>query len=363
MIAKYVSTLIVTVAVVTLVAASLKFATSSQVLSGTTLDESLKFEFTFDPVIDADIAQFLETHIVFTTEGPPHVVSANIQITPKQVSWTENRHTITALGAAMNVQLEWNTPSGSANGSQGSIFLNFPEIPGLEGMTATLRSGPYQVDSAGRHVIRQVTTYRSASQVAVARFVFALAAGLPVGILLHTLCWALVLRGEKRKRVSALLAQGAGLPRTFYPNPIAEWTVWLLILGMGTIMGSMTAGFSVANGFMSSSMQYLVYIPLAIATAIALLVAYFTGKRVLTVRVEPEGISYARGRENLQWTSALWSNVVGATQKSRTYRGNKIYWIEIEFSDNRKKLKIAQSITDYAGLRDLLASMTAGQIR
>ena len=90
-------------------------------------------------------------------------------------------------------------------------------------------------------------------------------------------------------------------------------------------------------------------IPLAIATAGAPLVAYFTGKRVLTVRVEPEGISYARGRENLQWTSATWSNVAGADAKIRTYRGRTSYWIEIEFNDNRGKLKIPQSITDYAG--------------
>jgi hypothetical protein len=369
MIAKYVSTLAVTVAVVTLVAASLKFATSSQVLSGKTLDESSKFEFTIDAdsghtyVINADIAQFLETHIGFTTEGPPQVVSANVQVTPKQVSWTENRKTITAPGAAIDVQLDWNTPSGSANGSRGSIYLDFPQIPGYEGNTVTFRSGPYQVDSAGRYVIRQVTTYRSAFQVAEARFVFALAAGLPIGILLHALCWVLVLRGENRKRVSALLAQGAGLPRTFYPNPIVEWTVWLLVLGSGAFTGSMMAGFSIADGFMSSSMVYFVYIALAVVSAIAFLSAYFTGKRVLTVRVEPEGISYARGRENVQWTSAVWSNVVGVTQKSRTHRGKKIYWIEIEFSDNRRKLKIGQSITDYAGLRDLLASRTAGQIR
>ncbi len=159
------------------------------------------------------------------------------------------------------------------------------------------------------------------------------------------------------------MAQGAGLPRTFYPDPIAEWVFWLLVLGLGATIGCFVAVFSVADGFMSSSIRYLVYIPLAIATPIAFLVAYFTRKRVLTVRVEPDGIAYARGRENLQWTSATWSNIVGATQNSRTYRGKTYYWIEVEFNDNQRKLKIPQSITDYAGLRDLLASRTAGQVR
>ena len=72
------------------------------------------------------------------------------------------------------------TPSDSANGSRGSIYFNFPEIPGHEADTFIIRSGPYQGDDAGRYVIRQVTTYRSASLVALARFEFALAAGLPM---------------------------------------------------------------------------------------------------------------------------------------------------------------------------------------
>lgn len=370
MLTKYLATLVVTVAVVTLIASSLKFATSSQVLSGKALDETMKFEFTIAAdsnnhyyIINANMAQFLQTNIAFPTQGPPHVVSANVQVTPKQVSWTEDRTTITAPGAAINVQLEWDTPSGSANGSQGSIFLNLPPIPGLEGKTVTLRSGPYQVDSQGRNVIRQVTTYQSAFLVAVARFDFALSGGLPFGILLHTICWAFVLRGEKRRRLAALEPQGAGLPRTFPPDPIAEWVLWLLVLGLGAFIASMIAGFSIADGFMSTQLQYFVYSTLAIAAVVAILVAYFTGKRVLTVRVEPEGISYARGRGNLQWTSAIWGNIAGVTQKSRNYRGNKTYWIEITFSDGRSKLKITQSITGYAALRDLLANSTPGQVR
>ncbi len=369
MISKYLATLIATVVLATLIASSLKFATSSQVLSGNALNENMKFEFTIAAggnqyyIIDTDMAQYVQTHVGFTTQGPPHVVSANVQVTPEQVSWTEDRTTHIAPGAAMNVQLAWNTPSDSANGAGGSIFLNFPQIPGLEGKTVTFRSGPFQVDDAGRYVIRQATTYRSAPLVALARFVFALAAGLSFGMLLHTLGWAFVVRGEKRKRLSALPPQGAGLPRTFYPNPITEWVVWLLVFGIGALMGSMLAGFSIADGFMSSSMVHFDYAALGILTAIAFLAAYFAGRRVLTVRVESEGISYARGRENIEWVSAIWSNVLAVNQRSKTYRGSTTYWTEIEFNDGRGKLKIPQSMVDYAGLRDLLTNTTAGQIR
>jgi hypothetical protein len=202
-----------------------------------------------------------------------------------------------------------------------------------------------------------VTTYRDASQLSFARFVFALAAGVPFGVLLHTIFWAFVLKGEKRSRVAEFPPQGTGLPRTFYPDPIAEWTLWLLLLGIGAFMASMMASFSVYDGFMSSSFIWVIYIILAIMAAIALTVAYFTGKSLLTVRVDTDGISYARGRGDLQWLNAAWSDILVLRQKSRTYRGNTTYWIELEFNDKRKKLKIGQSILGYPALRDILVSV------
>jgi len=78
---------------------------------------------------------------------------------------------------------------------------------------------------------------------------------------------------------------------------------------------------------------------------------------VLTVRVDANGIAYARGRGELQWRNAAWTDIRLCTQKYRTYRGNTTYWIELEFNDARKKLKIDQSILGYAALRDILASV------
>jgi hypothetical protein len=67
---------------------------------------------------------------------------------------------------------------------------------------------------------------------------FALAAGVPIGVLLHTIFWAFVLKGEKRSRVAEFPHQGSELPRTFYPSPIAEWTLWLLLVGIGAVPAS-----------------------------------------------------------------------------------------------------------------------------
>ena len=128
-----------------------------------------KIEFTIDAdsshtyKISPRIKQFLEEHISFYTEGPARVVSAKVEITPKDVSWTENRSTITSTGAAMAARLQWDTPADSANGAHGNIYINFPEVPGLEGKAPDFHSGGYQKDDKGRYAVREVTTYRDAS--------------------------------------------------------------------------------------------------------------------------------------------------------------------------------------------------------
>jgi hypothetical protein len=363
MIPKYLATLALAVSLVTFAASSLQFATRSQVLAGKAVDETLPIEFTIDAdssqtyKIDPSIKQFLEDHISFYAEGSARVVSAKVTITPKNVSWTENRTTITSTGAKMAARLQWDTRADSANGAQGSIYINFPEVPGLEGKLPTFHSGGYQKDDKGRYVVREVTTYRDAFKLSLARFGFALAAGLPIGMLLHTIFWAFLLKGEKRSRLAEFPPQGSGLPRTFYPDPIGEWIVWLIVFGIGAFVASLMASFTVYDGFMSSTIIWVIYIMLAITVALALPAAYFTGKSLLTVRIDTHGISYARGRGDLEWLDAAWSDILQISQKSRTYRGSTSYWIELEFKDQRKKLKIAQSIEGYPALRDILMSV------
>src|SRR5882724_4296133 len=188
MIRKYLATLAIVVVVVTLGVSSLQFATRSQVLSGTAVDENLQFEFTIDAdsshtyEITPGMARFLEDSMSFHTEGPAHVVSSEVEVTPQDVSWTENREKITSTGAAMSVRLRWDTPANSVNGAHGTVYLDFPEVPGLAGKTVSFHSGAYQKDSAGRYIVREVTTYRSTFLLGLARFFFALAAGLPFGI-------------------------------------------------------------------------------------------------------------------------------------------------------------------------------------
>ena len=106
---------------------------------------------------------------------------------------------------------------------------------------------------------------------------------------------------------------------------------------------------------------WLTVIILAIMAAIALPSAYFTGKSLLTVRVDTNSISYARGRGELKWLTAAWSDILLFSQKSRTYRGSTRYWMELEFKDNRKKLKMGQDIEGYPALRDILVRVFTPQ--
>lgn len=363
MIPNYLATLAAAVFVVTFAASSLQFATRSQVLGGKAVDEDVNLEFTIDAdrhhtyAISPGLKQVLEDHISFYTEGPARVVSAKVQVTPMSVSWTENRTRITSKGAALAARLQWDTPADSANGTHSYIYLNFPEIPSFKGKPPTFHSGAYQKDDKGRYVIREVTIYRNTSLLSFARFVFALTAGLPLGTALHAIFWAFVLKREKRSRLANLPPQGPGWPRTFYPDPIAEWIVWLLVLGIGAAIDSLLAGLCVHDGFISSPLIHLVYGIMAGAAAVALLAVYFMRKSLLTVRVDSSGISYARGRGDLQWLSAARSDVLFCTPRSRTYRGNTSHWIELAFKDNRKKLKIGESIEGYTALRDILTSV------
>jgi predicted membrane protein len=205
--------------------------------------------------------------------------------------------------------------------------------------------------------LREVTVYRNGTLVSLARFSFALAAGIPVGIVLHCIFWAFQLRSEKKAILAALPQQGSQLPRTFYPDPILEWSAWTLWIGLVAFMASMMAVFAVADGFMSSSMVWFVCGALAVGVVVGFIAVYFARRRALTVRVESNGMAYARGRGDLQWLTVGWNEILQLTEKSRTYRGNTRYWLELQFRDNRKKLKLTQSVEGYAALKALLFSV------
>lgn len=359
MVPKYIASLAAVVVFVSLAATQLRFASRSQVRSGTTIEETWKLEFTLDAGgneyyrISPALQRALENGINFTTDGPVHVVSATVQITPKDVSWSENRTTYTAPGAGLAAQVKWETSPDAPNNTHGALFMNFPEVPGN---SPDLHSGSYHMDSR-RCMLREVTAFQSPVMLFFARMGIALAAGLPFGIVLHSIWWAFELRKEKRARLAALPPQGPELPRTFYPNPVAEWNIWTWLFAIFSAVACMLAGFSIADGILDPFFAWFIYGAVGLAALAGLIAAYFTGRSVLTVKVDSNGITYAKGRGDLQWLIAQWGEMSQLTEKSRTYRGNRREWVEIQFRDmNRKKLKISQDIEGYKDLKSILFS-------
>jgi hypothetical protein len=353
MLQKYLATLAIVVVAATYAVAFLPFAAYAAVLSGTIVDEHRRFELTLNGghgsyyAVDPQRAQFLEENISLHTTGTARIVAANIVITPQSVRLGRAR---SVPGAAMTVELQWDTPRDASDGTEDRIYLDFPEIPGLEGIYVRLRSGSYWTDSGGGYVIREETTYRDPFRLGLARTFIALALGLPLGVLLHAVGWhLLVLQRERATRIAALPAGGSELPRTFYPDPVAEWQAGLIMLGVFASLPVVIAYSS--DGFMSQTSVEQSYILVALGGAIAPVVAAYTGARVLTFRVEQAGISFARGREALQWTDVPWSDVTLCEEK--TSRGRR--WIEIGFKDQWRNLKIGEAtIVDYAILLSLL---------
>jgi len=173
-----------------------------------------------------------------------------------------------------------------------------------------------------------------------------------VGVLLQAAGWHfLVLRRERASRIAALPPQGTGLPRTFHPDPIAEWVegqrvliVFAVVAALGAYASTRLMSFDRASGALAL---------MAAGAAAAAAYARWRHVRVLTVRVERHDICLARGRgERLQWESIPRSDIEACSER-HPLLGSR--WLELKFKDRWRKLKIKESsIVDYWGLHRLL---------
>lgn len=173
---------------------------------------------------------------------------------------------------------------------------------------------------------------------------------LPVGIVVHGFYWFSLLKREEDVRAAALPREGSSPPRRFYPSPVAEW-----IAGSGTIFFAswfFILADAAANGGLSTTLACGVVLLSVLAAPIA---ALYTGANVLNLRVEPDGISFARGRTDLQWTRVPWSDVLWEEKKRREEDSITRCWIEITLKSSLNTLTIKEEgIVDYPILRNLL---------
>jgi len=367
MISRYLATLGFVVVLLSVAASTMRFATRSQVPAGQTIAEAFQLDFTLNAdnshtyTVTPRLKQALQEGVTFPTDGAVRVVSSSVEITPKDVSWSEGDTHYTSAGAGLTAQVHWDTSPDAANGANGKIFVHFPEVSGLPDSALTFHSGNYQKDDQGRFVVRDVNAYRGAIPLFFARFALGLAIGMPIGAVLHTIWWIFVLKKEKRARIAALPPRSPQLPWTFYANPIAEWVIWTVLFGCFSLSASIMAAVATSDGFLGSSMAWIIYGMQGAGALSGGIIAYYLRVRALTVRVDSNGISYARGRENPRWFSAHWTDVQQLFRKSRTYRGTRREWVEIQFKDGRKKLKLPEDMVDYPALRDFVWSLFTPQ--
>jgi hypothetical protein len=146
----------------------------------------------------------------------------------------------------------------------------------------------------------------------------ALTLALPAGILLHALAWYhRVLRRERAARIAALPADEAGHPRSFHPDPIAAWLAGQRAL---CLCAALAVAVVWAPGYFAGLVLYgpllTAYILVATGAAWAAYAADWTAQVLVTIRVEQDGIAYARGRAPLTWTQVPWSGITQCIEKT-----------------------------------------------
>jgi hypothetical protein len=346
MLPRYLFSLFLTLLLVCGLLSSLPVATRSNVRAGETVAETWTVDFTLRKpdnqyyTIDASLKSALEQHLTFRADGAVQIRSVNIQITPKQISWTRNKTNYTAAGGRMVADVTWAADAEARDGDHGDVRIFFGKLPDIPSYTFIFHSGAYQKSSNGRWMFREVTIWRTPSRVFLGRMRFVVGVALPIAILLHSIYWSLRIRGEKKRRLEELAALSDATPgtRTFYPSPIAEWVGSLLALCVFSGIGLLPALIAIAQNYQSPFIDRFILIEVGIGLVLALTVALVVRASVVTLRLDDQGIAYARGRRReLMWTPARWEDLQSATVQSMTYRGNTSTWVELTWPDGMKR--------------------------
>jgi hypothetical protein len=368
MLPRYLFSLLLALLLVCGLLSSLPLATRSNVRAGEVVAETWTVDFTLRKpdmqyyTVDDALKAALEQHLSFRAEGPVQIRSVNIQITPKQVSWTRNKTNYSAAGGRMVAHVTWAADPEARDRDHGYIRIFFGKLPDIPGYTFMFHSGAYQRSSNGHWIFRQVTIWRTPAHVFLGRMLFVASVALPIAILLHSIYWSLRIRGEKKRRLEELAALSDSTPGTciFYPSPTAEWFGSLFTLCMFSGIGLLPALIALAQNFQSSSMNLFILIELGIGVVLAITIALVVRACVVTLRVDKEGIAYARGRRReLRWTTARWRDLQNAVVNSMTYRGTTSTWVELTWPDGRKRRFPAPNTTRPSEVRSAVMEFFA----
>jgi|GEM_PF-3086327 len=363
MIRRYLVSLLILVVVLCAVFSSFAFVTKAQVGAGAVVDENFHTDFvlpiTISPGryyrVEADVLQNFQQNTKFVASGPIDILSQNIQITTQEVSWKRDKTTITAPGASLQAQVQWRAKTNTDG--QGTIELTFPEYKLEKPYVIDLHSGNFQIDN-GHRWFRETQVYQNGASVFIGRMMFAGILAFPVGLLVHSIWWFFVLMREKRVRVAALAAGSSGaLPRTFHPSPIAEFFWFTVVMSFFGFFGAFICILACTDSYLSLTMFGVVVITEGIGFLIALFVVWCVRRALVTMKLDADGIAFAKGRGELNWVTARWADLREVEVKERVYKGNRTEWVEITFPDGKRRYFSENTVDDYKLVRDTMFAL------
>lgn len=363
MLRRYFLSLLIVTVVMSAVASMFSFVTRSQVRGGATVEETWTNDFTLHQIgdkyyqVDADIKADLEKGVAFVGAGAIRVLSTTVEVSAKEVSWTSNKTEYKAPGGSIVSHVKWEAPADAADGASGTIHVEFPKIRGVPSYDLNFHSGSYQ-KTGNEWVFREVTVHQGAISLALGRLVFGMSLGLPLAFLFQSGWWLLYLRREKKARLAALAPTTSDtLPRTFHPDPVAEWNVWCIMMlifgGIGTLIG----GIAISSGFLSTIIAWVIIGMVGLGALIGLLVVWLVRRTIVTLKIDADSLSVAKGRGVPQWLTASWAELKGAACKSRTYKGNRTEWVEVIFPNGKKYKFYENYLPEYAVVREVVLAL------
>jgi hypothetical protein len=363
MLRSYFISLVVVTVVMSAVASMFSFVTRSQVRGGTTVEETWTNDFTLRQMgskyyaVDSDIKADLDKGVSFVGSGAIRVLSTKVEVSAKQVTWTSNKTKYTASGGTLVSHVRWEAAADAADGAAGTIHVVFPKIRGVPGYDVNFHSGSYQ-KTGNEWVFREVTVHQGTISLALGRLLFGMCLGLPVAFLFHSGWWLLYLRREKRAVLAALATTGSEtLPRTFHPDPVAEWNVWCILMLIFGGIGTFIAGIGISTGFVSSVIAWVILGMVGFGVLISLLIVWFVRRSVVSLKIDADTLSVAQGRGEPKWITASWGELKGAVCKSRTYKGNRTEWVEVIFPDGKKRKFYENYLPEYTVVRAVVLAL------
>jgi hypothetical protein len=282
------------------------------------------------------------------------VLSATIDITPKEVSWSEGKKkSRRAPGAELVAVVKWQAGADGTGGSKGQVHVKMP------GFSPKFRSGDGYYTN-GQWAFRDATVYGSPVTLSLGRLAYAFYFALPLAVLVQSIWWLFKFPRIRRAQAAAdIPPPETPLPRTFSPNPVAEWQMWSGVMMAFAGIATMLVAVSAFVGGLTGVMGVIGFCVLAGGTLIALLCVRAARARVVTVRIDADRLAFAKGRGLLRWNEAPWRELPSLELKVRTYKGNRTEWLEIVLPDGKKHKIHANHVADFPALRDTALALFA----